>query len=114
MKSNGKQFIVPASTRAALICSAAALAALGGRKAWANPGMTNLALDAAAGGNATATATNSDFGSTPGMAIDGDADGNFGDGSVWYGNSPDSARADRRYCRPSICAPGSHSESGNA
>jgi hypothetical protein len=24
------------------------------------------------------------------MAIDGDADGNFGDGSVWYGNSPSS------------------------
>src|SRR5271170_5174171 len=90
MKSKAKQFILPATTRAALICSAAALAALSGRKAWANPGMTNLALDAAAGGNATATATNSDYGSTPDMAIDGDADGNFGDGSVWYGNSPSS------------------------
>ncbi len=90
MKSKASQFIVPSKKRAALICSAAALTALSGRKAWANPGMTNLALDAAAGGNATATATNSDYGSTPNLAIAGTTDGNFGDGTVWYGNSPSS------------------------
>jgi len=91
MKSKAKKFIVPAATRAALVCSSSALAALvGSSKAWADPGQTNLALDPAAGGIASATATNSDFGTTPALGIDGNRDGNFGDGSVWYGNSPNS------------------------
>ncbi len=91
MKSKATRFVVPSKKRAALICSAAALAISSGRnRAWADPGQINLALDAAAGGIATATATNSNYGSTADMAIDGDRDGNFNDGSVWYGNSPNS------------------------
>lgn len=89
MNSKATQFIVPRAARAALICSCGAAALLGSSKAWADPGMTNLALDAAAGGIATATATNADYGSTVDMGIDGNRDGNFGDGSVYYGNSPD-------------------------
>jgi hypothetical protein len=71
--------------RATLISFVAVLAGLGGlNRAWGqyDPGQTNLAL----GG--TATATNADYGSTPAMGIDGNRDGNFGDGSVYYGNSP--------------------------
>ena len=94
MKSKTRQFIVPATTRTGLICSVAALATLSGRnQAWAQVydlGQTDLSLDAAAGGIATATATNADFGSTPSMGIDGNRDGNFSDGSVYYGNSPNS------------------------
>src|SRR5580700_4459596 len=89
MKSKAKKFIVPAAARMAIVSSSSALVALiGSNKAWADPGQTNLALDAAAGGIATATATNADFGSTVNMGIDGNRDGNFSDGSVYYGNSP--------------------------
>jgi hypothetical protein len=95
MKSKAKQFIVRAGTRAAIAVSAAVLATLSASsQAWADPGMTNLALDAAAGGTATATATNADYGSTVNMGIDGNRDGNFGDGSVYYGNSPNSEGTD--------------------
>ncbi len=89
MKSKAIQFMSQSRIRVALICSSsAAVALVGSSKAWADPGMTNLALDAAAGGIATATATNSDYGTTPDLGIDGDRDGNFYDGSVYYGNSP--------------------------
>jgi hypothetical protein len=95
MKSKANHFAAPSTMRAALICSAAVLAMVrGSNKAWADPGQTNLALDAAAGGIATATATNSDYGSTPDLGIDGNRDGNFGDGSVYYGNSPDDEGTD--------------------
>ncbi len=71
--------------RATLIgCAAVLTALIGWNQAWADPGMTNLAI----GG--TAIATNSDFGGTPDKAVDGNRDGNFGDGSVYYGNSPSS------------------------
>ena len=50
--------------------------------------MTNLAI----GG--TATATNTDFGGTPDKGIDGNRDGNFNDGSVFYENSPNSEGTD--------------------
>ena len=50
---------------------------------WALPGTTNLALLP----GATATATGADFGSAVEDAIDGNRDGNFGDGSVFYGNA---------------------------
>jgi NedA-like, galactose-binding domain len=48
---------------------------------FAGPLTSNLAL---AG---TATATGADFGSSIGDAIDGNRDGNFGNGSVFYGNA---------------------------
>src|SRR5579859_4991860 len=90
MKSIVTQFIVPSTVRAAVICFAVGLAALGGpNHAWAaDTGMTNLAL------GKTATATNADFASTPAMGVDGNRDGNFGDGSVYYGNSPSSEGTD--------------------
>jgi hypothetical protein len=97
MESKATQFIVSSRMHAAFICSVAVLAALGGSsRAWAqyDPGMTNLALDAAAGGIATATATNSDYGGLVSYGIDGNRDGNFGDGSVYYGNSPDDEGTD--------------------
>src|SRR3954470_17496998 len=82
MKSAVSQCIVPSMTRATVICSAAALAALGGsNRAWADPGMTNLAA------GKTATATRSDFGGTPEKGVDGNRDGNFGNGSVFYENA---------------------------
>jgi hypothetical protein len=72
----------------ALICSAAALAALGGsNQAWADPGMTNLAA------GKTATATRSDYGGTPEKGVDGNRDGNFGNGSVFYENADPTAGA---------------------
>jgi hypothetical protein len=84
MKSTAIQFILPSAMRAALVCSVALLAALCGlNRAWANsdPGMTNLAI----GG--FATSTRSDFGGTPDKGVDGNRDGNFGNGSVFYGNA---------------------------
>ena len=50
---------------------------------WALPGTTNLSLSP----GATATATGADFGSSIEDAIDGNRDGNFGNGSVFYGNA---------------------------
>src|SRR5256885_14470456 len=82
MRSEFSQVILRSTRRSALICSGAVLAALGGSNpARADPGMTNLAL----GG--TATSTRSDFGGTPEKGNDGNRDGNFGDGSVFYGNA---------------------------
>src|SRR6202035_2159275 len=78
-------FISSAPMRATLIGSVVVLAALAGQnQVWAqyDPGQSNLAL----GG--TATSTNTDFGGTPDKGVDGNRDGNFGDGSVFYGNSP--------------------------
>ena len=49
--------------------------------AWALPGTSNLAV------GKTATATGADFGSAIEDAIDGNRDGNFGNGSVFYGNA---------------------------
>src|SRR6266550_6734387 len=63
-----------------LICSATL-------QAWADPGVTNLAI---AG---IATSTRSDFGGTPDKGIDGNRDGNFGDGSVFYENADPTAGA---------------------
>jgi hypothetical protein len=54
---------------------------VGTGQAWALPGTSNLAL---AG---TATATGADFGSSISDAIDGNRDGNFGNGSVFYANA---------------------------
>ena len=73
------------STFIGSVVSVVVLAALAGRnQAWAqyDPGQSNLAL----GG--TATSTNTDFGGTPNKGVDGNWDGNFNDGSVFYGNSP--------------------------
>src|SRR4051794_8578679 len=85
MKSAASQFIVRSTRRTTAICSAAALAALaalgGSNRAWADPGMQNLAA------GKTATATRSDFGGTPERGVDGNRDGNFGNGSVFYGNA---------------------------
>jgi hypothetical protein len=89
MKSKAKQFIVRSTKSATFICSVAVLAALGERnQASADPGMINLAI----GGTATSTGT--DFGGTPDKGIDGNRDGNFGDGSVFYENSPNSEGTD--------------------
>ena len=82
MKSEFSQVIVPSTRRSALICSAAVLAALGGlNRAWADPGMSNLAL------GKTATATESDFGGLISYGVDGNRDGNFNHNSVFYGNA---------------------------
>src|SRR3989440_5146506 len=82
MKSEFSQVIVPSTRRSALICSAAVLAALGGlSRAWADPGMANLAL------GKTATATESDFGGLISYGVDGNRDGNFNNHSVFYGNA---------------------------
>jgi hypothetical protein len=51
--------------------------------AWALPGTTNLSLLP----TATATATGADFGASIEDAIDGNRDGNFGNGSVFYANA---------------------------
>ena len=51
--------------------------------AWALPGTTNLSLLP----GVTATATGADFGASISDAIDGNRDGNFGDGSVFYENA---------------------------
>jgi autotransporter-associated beta strand protein len=91
MKSTAMPFISSAAMRATLIGSVVVLAALAGRnQAWADPdpGMTNLAQ------GQTATATNTDYGGTPDKGVDGNRDGNFGDGSVYYGNSPNSEGTD--------------------
>src|SRR2546430_7461249 len=89
MNMASSQFVVPSMRRATIILSAASLAALGGsNRSLADPGMTNLAA------GKTATATRSDFGGTPEKGVDGNRDGNFGNGSVFYGNSPNSAGTD--------------------
>src|SRR5882672_8222315 len=68
--------------RTALICSFAALAVFDrSNQAWADPGMTNLAL------GKTATSTRTDFGATVQAGVDGNRDGNFGHGSVFYENA---------------------------
>jgi autotransporter-associated beta strand protein len=85
MTSPARPFISFAAMRATLIGSVVVLAVFAGRnQVWAqyDPGQSNLAL----GG--TATSTNTDFGGTPNKGVDGNRDGNFGDGSVFYGNSP--------------------------
>jgi hypothetical protein len=85
------QFTLPSAMRAILIGSVAVLAALGGlSRAWAqyDPGQTDLAL----GGTATSTGT--DYGGTPNLGIDGNRDGNFYDGSVFYENSPNNDGTD--------------------
>src|SRR5882757_8977761 len=82
MKAIAGQLFVPFTTRAALICSVAALGSFGGsNQARADPGMTNLAV------GKTATSTRTDFGATVGAGVDGNRDGNFGDGSVFYENA---------------------------
>jgi hypothetical protein len=84
MKSIGGQLFVPCNVRAALICSAAALATLAGAsQAWAqyDPGQSDLAL------NKSGSSTGADFGATFSMGVDGNRDGNFGDGSVFYENA---------------------------
>jgi len=84
MKSRAAQFIVLSTRRETFISYVAVLAALGGSsRAWAqyDPGMTDLAI----GG--TATATESDYGGLISYGIDGNRDGNFSDGSVFYGNA---------------------------
>ena len=83
------QLAALSAVRSAVICCTLGLAVLSGRnQVWADPGMVNLAL------GKTATATNADFGSTPALGVDGNRDGNFGDGSVYYGNSPSSEGTD--------------------
>src|SRR6266851_4109585 len=59
------------------------LAVVGVGQAWALPGTTNLSLLP----GVTATATGADFGASITDAIDGNRDGNFGDGSVFYENA---------------------------
>ena len=91
MKSTSKQFT--STIRDACNTHRLCRCAGGTRRtnqAWAqyDPGQANLAI----GG--TATATNTDFGGTPDKGIDGNRDGNFGDGSVYYGNSPNSEGTD--------------------
>jgi hypothetical protein len=54
-----------------------------GKEALALPGTTNLSLLP----GVTATATGADFGSSISDAFDGNRDGNFGDGSVFYENA---------------------------
>src|SRR2546430_9294197 len=88
MNMASSQFVVPSMRRATIILSAASLAALGGsNRAWADPGMTNLAA------GKIATATRSDFGGTPEKGVDGNRDGNFGNGSVFYENADPTAGA---------------------
>jgi hypothetical protein len=64
-------------------CWLLGLAALGlqSQNALALPGTSNLAV------GKTATATGADFGASIEDAIDGNRDGNFGNGSVFYGNA---------------------------
>src|SRR6266576_2342148 len=83
MKSGASQILVSSTKRrAALICSTAVLAALGGsNRAWADPGMINLAA------GKIGTSTRSDFGGTPDKGVDGNRNGNFGNGSVFYENA---------------------------
>jgi len=83
MNSSATQFIVPFPIRAALtFCFVTVLATLGrSNQAWADPGMTNLAL------GKTATSTRTDFGATVQAGVDGNRDGNFGHGSVFYENA---------------------------
>src|ERR1700733_15292832 len=84
MKSSSVQFTSPSVRRAAFIRSLAVLAALGGlNRAWAqyDPGQTDLAV------GKTATATESDYGGLISYGVDGNRDGNFSDGSVFYGNA---------------------------
>src|SRR5260221_10311954 len=91
MKATAMPLISSAAMRAALIGSVVVLAAPVGRnqaRAQYDPGQSNLAL----GG--TAAATNTDFGGTPSKGVDGNRDGNFGNGSVYYGNSPNSEGTD--------------------
>ncbi len=67
---------------ALLSFSLCVLATLGGSsQAWADPGMTNLAA------GKVATSTRTDFGGTPDKGVDGNRDGNFGNGSVFYENA---------------------------
>src|SRR5256885_1412204 len=82
MKTKATHLISRRTKRAALICSAAVLATLGAsNRAWADPGMINLAI----GG--TATSTRTDFGATVQAGIDGNRNGNFGQVSVFYENA---------------------------
>jgi len=82
MKSTAGQLFVPSKMRAALICSVAALGSfVGSNRAWADPGMTDLAI------GKTATSTRTDFGATVQAGVDGNRDGNFADGSVFYENA---------------------------
>jgi Dockerin type I domain/PEP-CTERM motif len=78
------QFTLPSAMRAILIGSVFVLAALAGRnQAWAqyDPGQSDLAL------NMSGTSTGADFGATFAMGVDGNRDGNFGDGSTFYENA---------------------------
>src|SRR2546423_8683700 len=68
----------------ALICSVTVLAAFVGlNQAWAqyDPGQSDLAL------NKSGTSTGADCGATFGMGVDGNRNGNFGAGSVFYENA---------------------------
>jgi hypothetical protein len=84
MKLTPMRFTRPTKLRAALLASVAVLAALtrpNQARANPDPGMTNLAA------GKTATSTRTDFGGTPDRAVDGNRDGNFGNGSVFYENA---------------------------
>src|SRR2546430_14899897 len=86
MNMASSQFVVPSMRRATIILSAASLAALGGsNRSLADPGMTNLAA------GKTANSTRSDFGGTPEKGVDGNRDGNFNNGSVFYENADPTA-----------------------
>jgi hypothetical protein len=72
------------AVRATLIGSVVVLATLSGlNQTWAqyDLGQTNLAA------GQIATATESDYGGLISYGVDGNRDGNFGDGSVFYGNA---------------------------
>ena len=71
------------SMRRALFAICLSTACSSTQFAHALPGTTNLSLLP----GVTATATGEDFGASIGDAIDGNRDGNFGDGSVFYENA---------------------------
>src|SRR5882757_1478000 len=81
MKSTAPRFTHLCAIRA-VSSTLSLLAALGcWRQTWADPGMANLAA------GKTATSTRSDFGGTADKGVDGNRDGNFGNGSVFYENA---------------------------
>src|SRR5690348_3358653 len=75
------------TTQAAHYVATAMLISSATLHAWADPGIINFAI----GG--VATSTRSDFGGTPDRGIDGNRDGNFGNGSVFYENADPTAGA---------------------
>jgi hypothetical protein len=81
------KWVGPATSGSRFGLGVATLFVLVASDAWALPGTVNLSLLPTATATASASAPDAGFDTSPDTAIDGNRDGNYGNGSVFYRNA---------------------------